>query len=75
MRRRLLAIVRDDEVCRRLITTNGVGTVVALSYRATVDVPALFRKWKRSRSRVWADALGLQHVAEFNTELRYFIVR
>jgi transposase len=31
LRRRLLAIVRHDEVCRRLITTSGVGPVVALS--------------------------------------------
>jgi transposase len=36
LHRRLLAIVRDDEVCRRLITTPGVGPVVALTYRATV---------------------------------------
>src|SRR5262249_61969302 len=36
----------DDEVCRRLMTTPGVGPVVALSYRATVDVPARFRKSK-----------------------------
>jgi transposase len=39
LHRRLLAIVRDDEVCRRLMTTPGVGPVVALTYRATVDVP------------------------------------
>ena len=45
-RRRLLAIVRDDEVCRRLMTTPDVGPVVALTYRATVDVPARFRKSK-----------------------------
>jgi transposase len=44
--RRLLAIVRDDEVCPRLMTTPGVGSVVALTYRATVDVPARFRKSK-----------------------------
>src|SRR5262245_25243477 len=43
---RLLAIVRDDEVVRRLMTTPGVGPVVALTYRATVDVPARFRKSK-----------------------------
>jgi transposase len=30
LHRRLLAIVRDDEVCRRLMTTPGVGPVVAL---------------------------------------------
>ncbi len=46
LHRRLLAIVQDDEVCRRLMTTPGVGPVVALTYRATVDVPARFRKSK-----------------------------
>src|ERR1700722_15193072 len=43
---RLLAIVRNDDVCRRLMTVPGVGPVVALTYRATVDVPARFRKSK-----------------------------
>ena len=42
LHRRLLAIVRDDEVCRRLMTTPGV----TLTYRATVDVPARFRNSK-----------------------------
>jgi transposase len=37
---RLLAIVRHDDVCRRLMTVPGVGAVVALTYRATGDVPA-----------------------------------
>jgi transposase len=46
LHRRLLAIVRDDEVCRRLMTVPGVGPVVALTYRATVDVAARFRKSK-----------------------------
>ncbi len=43
---RLLAIVRNDDVCRRLMTVPGVGPVVALTYRATVDVPARFRNSK-----------------------------
>jgi len=46
LHRRVLTIVRDDEVCQRLMTTPGVGPVVALTYRATVDVPARFRKSK-----------------------------
>ena len=46
LHRRLLAIVRDDDVCRRLMTVPGVGPVVALTYRATVDVPARFRNSK-----------------------------
>jgi len=32
LHRRLLAIVRDDEVCRRLMTAPGVGPVVSLTY-------------------------------------------
>ena len=46
LHRRLLAVVRDDEVCRRLMTVPGVGPVVALTYRATIDVPARFRNSK-----------------------------
>jgi transposase len=46
LHRRLLTMVRGDEVCRRLMTVPGVGSVVALTYRATVDVPARFRKSK-----------------------------
>jgi hypothetical protein len=54
LHRRLLAIVWDDEVCRRLMTT--LGPVVALTYRATVDVPARFRKSK-AVGVVWAHLL------------------
>ena len=46
LHRRLLAMVRDDDVCRRLMTVPGVGPVVALTYRATVDVPAHFKNSK-----------------------------
>jgi transposase len=46
LHRRLLAVVREDDVCQRLMTVPGVGPVVALTYRATVDVPARFRKSK-----------------------------
>ena len=54
LHRRLLAIVRNDEVCRRLMTTPGVGPVVALTYRATIDVPARFRN-----SRAVGAVMGL----------------
>jgi len=40
----LLRIVRDDPVCRRLMTMPGVGAVVALTYRVTIDVPSRFAK-------------------------------
>ena len=54
LHRHLLAIARDDEVCRRLMTIPGVGPVVALTYRATIDVPARFRN-----SRAVGAVLGL----------------
>lgn len=37
----------DDAVCRRLMTMPGIGTVVALTFRAAVDDPARFRSSKR----------------------------
>ena len=43
----MLDAVRLDPVCRRLMTVPGVGPVTALTFRATVDVPARFA---RSRS-------------------------
>jgi transposase len=46
LHRRLLVIAREDDVCRRLMTIPGVGPVVALTYRATVDVPARFKNSK-----------------------------
>ena len=54
LHRRLLAIVKDDVVCRRLMTIPGVGPVVALTYRTTIDVPARFRN-----SRAVGAVLGL----------------
>ncbi|TGU44884.1 IS110 family transposase [bacterium M00.F.Ca.ET.152.01.1.1] len=46
LHRKLLAIVRDDEICRRLMTIPGVGPVVALAYTATIDIPQRFRNSK-----------------------------
>jgi transposase len=42
----LLDVVRDDPVCRRLMTAPGVGPIVALTYRACVDNPARFSRSK-----------------------------
>jgi transposase len=46
LHRLLLEMARHDEVCRRLMTTPGVGPVVALTFRATVDVPSRFTSSK-----------------------------
>ena len=50
----LLKIVRADPICQRLMTAPGVGPVVALAYRSTIDDPDRFRK-----SRAVGAAIGL----------------
>jgi transposase len=42
LHRRMLAVVREHEVCRRLMTVPGVGAVVSLTFVAAVDDPARF---------------------------------
>ena len=54
LHKKLLGIVRDEGVCRRLMTVPGVGPVTALAFRATIDVPARF-----SSSKTVGAVLGL----------------
>jgi transposase len=42
LHRRMLAVVRADEVCRRLMTVPGVGAQVALTFKTAVDDPGRF---------------------------------
>jgi len=51
---KLLSIVRDDGVCRRLMTILGVRPVVSLAFCATIDIPARFKN-----SRAVGLSLGL----------------
>ena len=69
--RRLLAIVRDDEVCRRLMTVPGVGPVVALTYRATVDVPggAQASLQRQQHDLPQADSCSAAKSGRFNGEI------
>jgi len=50
----ILENVRDDEVCRRLMTIPGVGPLTALAYKTFVDRPQRFR-----RSKAVGAAVGL----------------
>jgi transposase len=43
LHRTVLAIVREDMVCRRLMTVPGVGALVAITFTTAVDDPARFR--------------------------------
>jgi transposase len=41
--KQVLAIVRREKICRRLMSAPGVGPITALAYRATIDRPERFR--------------------------------
>ncbi|RWG76490.1 MAG: IS110 family transposase [Mesorhizobium sp.] len=65
LHRKLLVIVRNDQVCRRLMSIPGVGPVVALAYTATIDIPARFRN-----SKAVGQVLGLTPVLHESGESR-----
>ena len=44
LHREMLKIARADKVCHKLMTTPGVGALVALTYRSAVDDPTRFGK-------------------------------
>ena len=44
LHRAMLAIVREDTTCRRLMTVPGVGALVAITYTSAVDDPVRFRR-------------------------------
>ena len=44
LHRALLAIVRDDPVCRQLMSVPGVGAIVAITFKSGVDDPTRFRR-------------------------------
>ncbi len=46
LHRQVLAIVREDDTCRRLMTVPGVGPVVALTYTSAIDDPGRFKRSK-----------------------------
>lgn len=44
LHRALLALVRNDPVCRQLMSVPGVGAVVAITFKSGVDDPTRFRR-------------------------------
>jgi transposase len=46
LHKEMLAIVRKDDVCRRLMTTPGVGPLVAITFKTGVDDPTRIGKSK-----------------------------
>jgi transposase len=43
LHRAVLAIVRENTICRRLMSVPGVGALVAITYTSAIDDPARFR--------------------------------
>ena len=56
LHRAVLAIVREDAVCRRLMTVPGVGALVAITFTSAVDDPARFRRSRDGGRPLRADA-------------------
>jgi transposase len=46
LHREMLRIVRDDEICRRLMSTPGVGPLVAIMFKSAIDDPGRIAKSK-----------------------------
>jgi transposase len=44
----VLAIVREDAVCRRLMTVPGVGPITALTFKSAVDDPSRIKRSKQA---------------------------
>ncbi len=62
LHRKVLAITREEGICRCLMI-RGVGSVVALAFTSTIDVPARFRN-----SKAVGSALGLTPVLKQSGE-------
>lgn len=54
MHRQMLRLAREDRVCQRLMSTPGVGALVAITYRSAIDDPGRF-----GRSRTVGAYFGL----------------
>lgn len=63
LHRQALALARDHEVCRRLMTIPGVGAITSLAFVSTIDAPARFKT-----SKSVGPALGLTPVLKQSGE-------
>ncbi len=51
--RQLSQMARKDDVCKLLMTISGVGPIVSLSFKATIDDPKRFKDSK-AVAAIWA---------------------
>jgi transposase len=52
LHREMLRIVREDEICRRLMTIPGVGPLVAITFKSAIDDP-VDRQIENRRRVIW----------------------
>jgi len=78
LHREMLRVSRADKVCQKLMTTPGVGALVALTYRSAVDDPTRFgrsstvgahfgltpKKYQSDIRAVFCSHLSDQHVID-----------
>jgi len=57
--RQLAKVARKDPVCKRLMTVAGVGPIVSLAFKATIDDPGRFQEVQGSRGASGTDAACL----------------
>jgi len=55
MDRQLAQMARKDDVCKQLMTVSGVGPLVSLSFKATIDDPNRFKDSKAVAAHLGID--------------------
>jgi transposase len=53
LHREMLRIVRDDEICRRLMSIPGVGPLVAVTFKSAIDNPGSSSRNRSARCSDW----------------------
>jgi transposase len=51
--REALILARNDNQVRLFMTVPGIGPITALCYRATIDEPSRFKRWRSVGAYVW----------------------
>ena len=54
LHREMLRIVRDDEICRRLMSIPGVGPLVAVTFKSAIDNPGSSSRNRSARYSDWS---------------------
>jgi len=54
LHREMLRIVRDDEICRRLMSIPGVGPLVAVTFKSAIDNPGSSSRNRSARCSDWS---------------------